>query len=1305
MSGRRRRSAAPPATGALAERVGALRTRILEAVPAPWRDALTRRLGGIERRLSRGRRPERGLKALEADVERLVRRHNARAAGTLRPDFDLDLPVIERRDDIAEAIGQHQVVVVCGETGSGKSTQLPKICLDLGRGVTGMIAHTQPRRIAARSLAARVAEECGTEVGAGVGYKIRFSDHVADGTRVKLATDGMLLAETQGDPDLADYDTIIIDEAHERSLNIDFLLGYLKNLLPRRPDLKVIITSATIDPERFSRHFGDAPIINVSGRTYPVEVRYRPLASEDEDERDRSLQQGILDAVDELARDGPGDVLVFLPSERDIRETAEALRKHHPTGTEILPLFGRLSAAEQQRVFAPHGGRRVVLATNVAETSLTVPGIRYVVDSGLVRLSRYSYRTKVQRLPIEPISQASADQRAGRCGRVAAGVCIRLYGQDDYQSRPEFTDPEILRTNLASVILQMKYLRLGDIDAFPFVEPPDPRYVRDGLRLLRELGALDDAEALTELGRRIARLPIDPRIARILLAGEDHGCLREVLILAAALSVQDPRERPMEAREAADEAHRRWQDKRSDFLAMVRLWDDFHEQARHLSQRKLRAWCREHFLSYLRMREWRDVHRQLRDLLKGGGGRENEQPADYQPLHEALLTGLVSNVALRGEDGGYTGPRGLSLAIFPGSGLARRRPKWIVAAELVETARVFARTVAEVRPEWVESVAAHLVSRQYYEPFWQERRRRVAGYEDVTLYGLPLASRRKVNFARVDPAAARGVFIAEALVRGRLDSHAPCLAHNREVIEAVEALEAKSRRRDVLVDESVLRAFYDERLPAEVVDGPSFERWVRRDGNDERLRMSREQLMEREAGEVTGADYPDHLDVNGVQLPLAYQFEPGHDDDGVTVIVPVAALNQLDADRLEWLVPGLVEEKAATLIRALPKALRKNFVPAPDFARAVLDRVPAGEGALTEVLCRELERMTGVAIPLDAWDTAELPRHLFMNVRVVDADGRVLDEGRDLAALKARLAGEASASFAGPQTADREREGLRRWEVGDLQDHVTLEQNGVTLRGYPALVDEGETVALRLLDAPEAAEHAHRAGVRRLLMLSLPDQTRHLRRALPGIDRLCLLYHRIGTCDALRADILQAVFDRVFLDDSVPRTRADFETRLREHRSELVPAAEALTATVGTVLERHHAIRKRTGGSVSLAMVNALSDIREQLDGLVYPGFVSATPADRLEDLPRYLAGIERRLDRLEREPGRDAEPHRAVRRWWERYLERRAQHERKGVNDPALAHFRWLVEEYRISQFAQDLGTRERVSERRLAEAWDEVR
>lgn len=1292
------------ATKAEPEELVRLTERIANA-PTPSRRDLKNHLNALRRRARQGKPWDKGYRKLLGRLEAAERCRQARYNTALAVDFNLDLPVIERKDDLQAAIREHQVVVVCGETGSGKSTQLPKLCLELGRGADGMIGHSQPRRIAARSLAERLAEECGTTVGAGVGYRIRFNQQVSEGTRVKLATDGMLLAETQSDPDLQAYDTLIIDEAHERSLNIDFLLGYLKRLLARRPDLKLIITSATIDPERFSRHFDDAPIRYVSGRTYPVTVRYRPLATESDDEQDRSLQQGIVDAVDELAREGQGDILVFLPSERDIREASENLRKQHPPYTEILPLFGRLSSAEQQRVFAPHDKRRVILATNVAETSLTVPGIRYVVDSGLVRLSRYSYRTKVQRLPIEPVSQASADQRAGRCGREGPGVCIRLYSEADYENRPAFTDPEILRTNLAAVILQMRHLGLGAIEAFPFVEPPDPRYVRDGIKLLRELGALDADEALTELGRRMARLPVDPRIARLLIAGEEYACLREMLVLASALSIQDPRERPMDAQEAADAAQQRWQDKDSDFNGLLRLWEDCRTQQRALSNRQFRQWCRDHFLSFIRVREWREVHQQLRELVKGMGFPENEVAPDYASLHRALLTGFLSNVALRTSDNEYTGPRSLKLVIFPGSGVAKRRPKWIVAAELVETSRVFARTVGEARPEWIEAVAGDLVSRHRYEPHWQPRRGRVGGFEDIHLYGLPLASRRRINYARHDPTAARDVFIREALVEGRYNSRAGCLDHNRQVIEEVQALEAKARRRDVLVDPDVLYAFYDGRLPAQVVDGPSFERWIKKPDNDRSLRLDRDQLMAHSAVEVTATAYPEQLTVCGVTLPLQYHFEPGHADDGVTAVVPVAALNQLDPEPFEWLVPGLVEEKVSTLIRSLPKQLRKNFVPAPDFARAALEAVTAGEGSLYETVRHQLQRMTGVTIPADAWEGVELPDHLRMNFRVVDSDGGFLDQDRDLITLQRRLAEQASESFGTAAGGGYERTGLKLWQVGAIPDYVPFEQGGVTLYGYPALVDEGSSVALRLLDSPAAAEHAHRGGVRRLLMLALPDQAKAVREKRPGLDRVTLLYGSVGSGDELRNDLQAATFDRVFLSEEVPRDAATFE-RLRDaHRDKVVDTADELIAAVTAILERHHALRKRLNESAPLAEMAARRDIEGQLSGLIYPGFIAATPTDRLSDLPRYLDAIHRRLDRLSRDPSRDEPLRRRVQQWVEAWEQRRAHQEHKGITDPELWVFRWLLEEYRVSVFAQELGTREKMSDKRLHEAWQRVR
>ncbi|MDN5872056.1 MAG: ATP-dependent RNA helicase HrpA [Nitrococcus sp.] len=1273
-------------------------------IPPAWIPTFRRRLRGLERRKRQGRPFGRGLGRLEQDLADVRQRYEQRQSLALEPDFSAALPILERRAEIGRTLTEHQVIVVCGDTGSGKSTQLPKIALTLGLGIEGMIAHTQPRRIAARSLAARIAEELNTEVGAGVGYKVRFSDRVRSGTRIKLVTDGMLLAETQGDPDLAHYDTIIIDEAHERSLNIDFLLGYLKLLLPRRPGLKVIITSATIDPQRFSRYFNDAPIIQVAGRTYPVEIRYRPLVSEDEDERDRSMAEAILDALDELARETTGDVLVFLPGERDIRDAAESLRKHHPPGTEILPLFGRLSAAEQQRVFAPHERRRIVLATNVAETSLTVPGIRHVVDSGLARISRYSYRTKVQRLPIEPIARASADQRAGRCGREAPGVCVRLYAEADYQARTQFTEPEILRTNLASVILQMQTLKLKEIEQFDFIDPPDPRAIRDGLKLLYELGAVDADNTLTAMGQRLARLPVDPRIARMLVAGEAERSLAEVLVIAAALSIQDPRQRPMDAPQAADAAQERWRDPHSDFLTLIKLWRDVQERSHHLSQRKLRLWCSEHFLSFVRLREWRDIHSQLRELVKGMGSRENEQEADYAAVHRALLTGLLGNIALRADDQGYSGARDLKLLIFPGSGIAKRRPKWIVAAELVQTSRVFARTAGEIRPEWVEPLAAHLVQRCYFEPFWDEKRGRAAGYESVTLYGLPLVARRKVDYARVDPAAARALFIREGLVNGRIHTRGRFLTHNQQIITEIEALEAKSRRRDVLVDEAILEAFYAERLPADLLDAASFERWVRQPEHDRALFMTQQMLMEHEAVEVTRDDYPEHLSVNGMRLPLCYHFEPGHAADGVSAVIPLAALNQLSQERFEWLVPGLLREKLVALIRALPKGLRRNFVPAPQFAAAILDAASPGNGSLFDAARAELERMTGVTIPSDAWEGSELPRHLRMNFRVVDSNGRTIREGRMLSDLQRDLGARAREQLDGDRSR-WERRGLRRWDFDELAEHVELNEAGILLRGYPALVDEGESVTLRLLDSPEQAARASLDGIRRLFMLHLPDQTKYLRRKLPGIERLCLLYSVLGSCDALKQDFLAAVYQRAFMPErALPRTREAFEARLQAGREELIPTATELAQTLLQVLEHYQNLRRRLTAQVSPAQLESRRDMREQLDAMVYAGFVRETPAQWIGELSRYLRALARRLEQLERDPAKDRRGMQAIRPLWEQYRRRGEQHARKGLHDPRLERYRWLLEEYRVSLFAQELGTREKVSQRRLQEVWQQV-
>lgn len=1293
-----------------------LNSALDDVMPAD-RVALRARLAGLRRRAQKGQPVDRGLPALAADIEAARHRRAQRAGRLPRPEYPLDLPVVARREDIKAAIAAHQVVIVCGETGSGKTTQLPKICLELGRGVDGLIGHTQPRRIAARSLAARIAEELHSAVGQAVGFKVRFSDHVGPDTHIKVMTDGILLAETQGDPDLLAYDTLIIDEAHERSLNVDFLLGYLRRLLPRRPDLKLIITSATIDPERFSRHFGDAPIIEVSGRTYPVEIRYRPLLAEDEDGQDRDRGQALLAAVDELAREGPGDMLVFLPGEREIREAAELLRKHHPPQTEVLPLFGRLSAGQQAEVFRPHSGRRIVLATNVAETSLTVPGIRYVIDTGLARISRYSYRTKVQRLPIEPVSRASANQRSGRCGRLGPGVCIRLYSEADYNARPAFTEPEILRTNLASVILQMLALKLGGIEDFPFVEPPDARYIRDGFKLLHELGAVDEDDRLTDLGRQLARLPVDVRIGRMILAGRDEHCLREILIIAAALSVPDPRERPMDRQQAADEKHKQFADEQSDFLGFVKLWNFYREQAKHLSQAKLRKLCQTHFISYVRMREWHDIHAQLHGLAAEMGMRLNEAEGGYEPIHRALLTGLLGNIAFRTDAHEYTGARGVTLNIFPGSALFRKQPKWIVAAELVETARRYARTVARIEPEWVERLAGHLIKRSYSDPHWEKKRGHVVASERTTLYGLVLTPSRKIDYGRVDPVESREVFIRQALVAGELNSKAAFLAHNRKLIEEVLELEAKSRRRDVLVDEELLYRFFDERIPAHVCSGPQFERWYKQASDKERdaLELTRDHLMQHEAAGVTAEDFPTHIEVNGLRLALEYHFEPGHIDDGVTVKVPVAALNQLDRRRFDWLVPGLLEEKLVALIKSLPKSLRRHFVPAPDFARAAKSalipacRIPFGresslperEGGLLTRFAQELGRMTGTDIPADAWQPDQLPPHLSMNFHIIDANGRLIARGRDLDALKRQVGGQAVASFERLPTAQYEREDLTDWEIGELPEFVEIRQQGLTLRGYPALVADKDGIHLRLLDAPDKARTAHRAGVLALFRQRAAKSLRYLERNLPGMQQMCLHYAAAGPCEKLKADLLQRITElALYADDApVPRDRESFDVAAARAERQLVTVGSQVCRAVGDALAEYHAIQKRIKGAITPAWLAALNDIRDQLEHLIYTGFMLDTPLARLEHLPRYLKAVTKRLDRLQQNPARDRplmlqlEPH------WQKCRQRLDAARQRGTMPDELQHYRWLIEEFRVSLFAQELGTAEKVSAKRLDE------
>ena len=1279
----------------------------------------------------------------------------ARRASVPRIRYDDALPIAARREEIKAAIATHQVVVIAGETGSGKTTQLPKICLEVGRGVHGLIGHTQPRRLAARSVATRVAEEIGTPLGELVGYQVRFEDHSGEQSLVKLMTDGILLAETQHDRFLEKYDTLIVDEAHERSLNIDFLLGYLKNLLPRRPDLKVIITSATIDLERFSRHFDDAPIIEVSGRTYPVETWYRPLAAEQDENGealfdDLSVDQGILRALDEIEAheravgQRPGDVLVFLPGEREIREAAEVLRKANLRHTEVMPLYARLTPAEQQKIFRPASGRKIVLATNVAETSLTVPGIRYVIDSGTARISRYSYRSKVQRLPIEAVSQASANQRKGRCGRVEPGICIRLYSEEDFLSRPEFTDPEILRTNLAAVILQMLHLRLGDIQDFPFIEPPEGKAISDGFNLLQELSAVGRDNQLTALGRQLARLPIDPRLGRMLLEGARQGSLAEVLVVVSALSVQDPRERPMERQQAADQAHAQWKNPDSDFAALINLWHGFEAQRQALGANALRNWCRRNFLNYLRLREWRDAHRQLlltcRDLKLPLNPLEAPEPVaapvvtgeldqrarqavaaqderqqnaqtlkNYAAVHKALLAGLLSQIGQKTEEGDYNGARQRRFWLHPGSTLGRKRPQWVMAAELVETTKLFARMVAKIDPDWIEPLAPHLVKKNHLEPHWEKKRGQVVAYEQISLYGLIIVGRRPVHYGPIDPAAARELFIREGLVRGEINSRAKCLSANRQLLERLDELEAKARRRDILADEETLFAFYDARLPQDIYQTASFESWYKRESAREAqlLIMREEDVLAREASEITAQQYPDSLSIGRLQLPLSYHFEPNHPRDGVTLRVPAPLLPQLPAERLDWLVPGLLEAKCVALVRGLPKALRKNFVPVPDFVGAAQAKLAFGEGSLPEALGRELQRMTGARVPEEAWAdaAAQLDSHLKMNIEVVDARGKFLGEGRDLAELTARFAEASQAALAIPESQAEAKPVVAR-DFAAVKQQTQQKIAGLSLTVYPALVEEGGTVKEGRFPTQAEAEFQHRRALQRLLLQQLNEPAKYLRGKLPGLTELGLLYRDLGRVEALVEDILLASLDSCILEGEspLPRDGAALASLAERKRGSWAEHAERLARLTLEILKLWHGLQKRFKGRIDLAMAVALNDIKAQLAHLVYPGFVRQTPAEWLREYPRYLKAIEQRLDKVGSQLQRDRVWSGELSGCWEQYQARLKKHQQEGKRDPELALYRWMLEEYRVSLFAQQLGTKMAVSDKRLNKQWGAV-
>ncbi|RIQ11590.1 ATP-dependent RNA helicase HrpA [Jiangella rhizosphaerae] len=1306
-------------TSPLTDSEADLRARLPELMLRDER-RLARRLDGV-RKL---RDPEAcgiALTEIAQEVAAAERRVQRRKAAVPAVRYPQELPVSQRRDEIAAAIRDHQVVIVAGETGSGKTTQLPKICLELGRGVRGTIGHTQPRRLAARTVAERVAEELNTELGHTVGYQVRFTAKAGDDTLVKLMTDGILLAEIGQDRMLRRYDTLIIDEAHERSLNIDFILGYLKQLLPRRPDLKVIITSATIDPERFAAHFDDAPIIEVSGRTYPVEIRYRPLEPETDDDDDRDAEprdqiQAIVDACDELALEAPGDVLVFLSGEREIRDTADALRKRDasaPQGTlEVLPLYARLSAAEQHRVFQPHTGRRIVLATNVAETSLTVPGIRYVVDPGTARISRYSNRTKVQRLPIEPVSQASARQRAGRCGRLSDGICIRLYSEEDFEARPAFTEPEILRTNLASVILQMTALGLGDVAAFPFIDPPDRRSIADGVNLLVELGALDpaardDKGRLTDVGRSLSQLPIDPRLARMILEADRNGCVREVLVIAAALSIQDPRERPAEQREVADAFHARFADPTSDFLAFLNLWRYLKEKQQELSSNQFRKLCRTEHLNYLRVREWQDLESQLRQLVKPLGVTLNTPDGTPEHIHQSLLSGLLSHIGVKDESvNEYQGARGAKFAVFPGSALFKKPPRWVMSAELVETSRLWARVNARIDPAWAEPLAEHLVKRTYSEPHWERKAGAVMGYEKVMLYGVVIVPRRKVPYSRVDPELSRELFIRHALVEGDWSTHHRFFHDNRELLEDVEELEHRARRRDILVDDETLFAFYDQRLPADVVSARHFDSWWKKAqrAQPDLLTFNTDLLTTDAAGAVTQADYPDSWPVDDLDLRLTYQFEPGSSADGVTVHIPIEVLNQVEPDGFDWQVPGLRPELVTALIKALPKPLRRSFVPAPDTAREALAQLPPSPSGqpFVDALARVLHRLRAVPVAPSDFDLTKVPDHLRMTFRVLDEKGRLAAEGKDLDELKVMLRKELRKTMAAAASSI-ERTGLTAWPGGEVPRTFEQRRSGHVVTGYPALVDEGGSVALRVLPTPADQARAMWTGNRRLLLLSVPSPTAFVQRHLTNRSKLMLSQNPDGSVADLLDDVAAASVDWLVAGAGGPAWDEAAFAALRERvRSDLIETVFEVVADVEKVLEVSHRVAAALKSTTSLALTPSLVDARDHLARLMPAGFVTSTGRKRLPDLLRYLRAIERRLEKLPVSPQRDRQHMDTIRRVTDEYEAALAA--LPPGHGPTAGHeaVRWLIEELRVSLFAQELGTAQPVSEKRLLKAID---
>lgn len=1223
--------------------------------------------------------------------------------------FPETLPLTSKLEEIKEAIIWHQVVIVGGETGSGKTTQLPKICLALGRGESAMIAHTQPRRLAARTVSQRIADELQVSLGEEVGFQIRFADKSNELTRIKLMTDGILLAEIQQDPQLKRYDTIIIDEAHERSLNIDFLLGYLKRLLPQRPDLKLIITSATIDLEKFSAHFNQAPIIEVSGRSYPVSMVYRPVAEMEEQELGDSIIEALRELFSLERQQGhrKGDVLVFLSGEREIKDVALALRKAKLGELEILPLYARLSNKEQNRIFQSHAGRRIVLASNVAETSITVPGITCVIDPGTARLSRYSVRNKVQRLPIEAISQASANQRAGRCGRVAPGICIRLYSEEDFKSRPAFTDTEITRTNLASVILQMHALGLGDIAEFPFLDKPESKAINDGMKVLQEIAALDQEGRLTKAGRLMARLPVDPRLARMLLEASTRNCLSEVLIIVSAMSIQDPRERPLDFQQQADQKHQEFEDPRSDFLGFIRLWTRFEENRQQMTQSQLRTYCRKTFLSYLRMREWRDIHRQLHLQCRDLGLQENKQAANEDEIHQALLVGLISQVGFCYDRDEYLGTRNRKFQIFPGSSLYKKNAKWILSAELVETTRLYARLNARIQPEWVERLAGDLLSREYLEPHWEKRRGEVMAYEKISLYGLTLVEKRKVSFSRIDPVLSHELFIRQGLVPMDINTHLYFYQHNQRLIADINQLEEKTRRRDILVDDEILYQFYKERLPADICTQRGLEAWVKRLGKSEArvLYLKESDLTRQEAGNLNLQAYPDQLKTASMSLKLDYEFAPGKADDGISVEVPVSALRQLKEDDLDWLVPGMLREKCIALVKALPKTLRKHFVPVPDVVDRLLpDLSRQTQGNLKHLLAKALTGISGVRIDPGSWDNYQLENHLRMNIRVLDAKGVLLESGRDLAALQNNFAAESKEYLQEYAQTVLERSGLKTWDFGALEAVHEIQHDAITLSAYPALLDEGDSVCLTLCDSSALAAQESTWGIVRLLMLRSLSQVKFLQKQLLKNPKEMLLLSQFGNRDEVLEQLIRAAYRHAFLHGRpLPRNSDEFEAVYEQSRDSLISKAEAMGKELGLIMQVYHQIRtelkKVHGNSVS----ELKADIKMQLDELLHADFIVDTSPDYFFEIKRYLSAIVERLQKYPRQMARDRELSQYLQPYYQDYLKEYESTVRLNQVSEDLEKFRWMLEEYRVSLFAQKLGTREAVSEKRLQKYWRE--